>query len=139
MTGVTYLDSSVLLRPLLQRESPLDLSTLEPFVTSRITRIEVLRVLERLHLQGTLRAKSLLHRMGQAHSCFRRMPILELEDGILARAEAPMPVPVRALDALHLASALHLREVAGETPLFATHDRALADAARACGFEVVGA
>jgi hypothetical protein len=45
---------------------------------------------------------------------------------------------VRTLDTLHLASALMIRE-RYEALRFATHDRELATAAHALGFEVVGA
>jgi hypothetical protein len=45
-----------------------------------------------------------------------------------------MPTVVRTLDALHLASALLLREQQNEAPLFATHDVQQSVAARALGF-----
>ena len=48
-----------------------------------------------------------------------------------------MPTTLGTLDAIHLASALVLRE---EVPdlVFATHDRQPAIGARALGFEVIG-
>jgi hypothetical protein len=44
-------------------------------------------------------------------------------------------MPVKTLDAIHLATALLWAEHAGEI-VFLTHDRQLATAARACGLAV---
>jgi len=62
-----------------------------------------------------------------------------LTEGILLRAEQPMPVALGSLDALHLATAMVFREFTGDGSLgFATHDRTLAKAARTMGFAVIG-
>jgi hypothetical protein len=49
-----------------------------------------------------------------------------------------MATVVKTLDALHLASAMLLRERHGLTLVFATHDPQQARAARGLGFECVG-
>ena len=62
--------------------------------------------------------------------------LISLDPAILERAAEPFPTAVGTLDALHLASALLVH---AELPdlRFATHDRQLAVAARAMGFELL--
>jgi hypothetical protein len=55
--------------------------------------------------------------------------MLELEPPVLARALEPFPMPVRTLDALHLASIEFLRG-RGQTIELATYDDRLLAAAR---------
>jgi hypothetical protein len=50
-----------------------------------------------------------------------------------------MPTAVKTLDAIHLASALLLRERRTPALVFATHDPQQLRAARALGFEYLGA
>lgn len=135
----TYLDSSVILRPLLRQPDCLDPALLQPAVTCRISRVEVFRTLDRWRLRGLLEEAPFLQKRSEAHALFRRLTVLELEPNLLDRAESPLPVPLAALDALHLVTAQRWKYCYGDSLRFATHDRALADAARACGFEVVGA
>ena len=49
-----------------------------------------------------------------------------------------MPTELGTLDAIHLATALLWKETADDTLVMATHDEALATAARAHGLAVVG-
>ncbi len=67
------------------------------------------------------------------------LEIVELTSAVLHRAAQPMPAPLGTLDSIHLATADMWRESRGGEMLFATHDRALALAARATGFRVAGA
>ena len=64
-----------------------------------------------------------------------RLAMLELERPVLARALEPFPVPVRTLDAIHLASAVFLRDQRQEVTVM-TYDVRMGDAARALGFEL---
>jgi predicted nucleic acid-binding protein len=70
-----------------------------------------------------------------ALSAFALAPVAA---SILERAADPFPTALGTLDAIHLATALQLRD---EYPAlaFATHDRELATAARSVGFTVEGA
>ena len=56
---------------------------------------------------------------------------------VLARAADPFPTMVGSLDAIHLASALLIRDDFEDLG-FATHDQGLGTAARATGFAVHG-
>jgi hypothetical protein len=60
--------------------------------------------------------------------------LLEMTPQVLARATEPFPVPVRTLDALHLASMLYLRD-RGEPVRLASYDVRLVAAARAVDIE----
>jgi predicted nucleic acid-binding protein len=64
-----------------------------------------------------------------------RLAFVELSAPVLERALEPFPVPVRTLDALHLASALFLR-AQGQAVRLATYDDRLARAARGVGLDV---
>jgi len=57
---------------------------------------------------------------------------------ILDRGGSSFPLPVKALDAINLATALLFREREQPDLLFATHDRQQGRAALAVGFEVFG-
>ncbi len=65
-------------------------------------------------------------------------PVASVLVEVLARAAAPLPTVLATLDAIHLASALVWREITGEELIIATNDPALARAARAQGFSVLG-
>ena len=67
-----------------------------------------------------------------AEALLSRIALLDLSPAILTRALHAFPVPVRTLDALHLASADYLRG-RGQSLQLATYDRRMADAARAMG------
>ena len=69
----------------------------------------------------------------------RAVSLADLSAPILRRAADPFPTPLGTLDAIHLATALAWRDARHPALLVATHDAQLALAARACGFEVVGA
>jgi len=66
------------------------------------------------------------------------MEVVEVTYPILSRASQPLPTALGTLDAIHLATALLWKERAGKILSMATHDGALAVAAKACGMRVVG-
>lgn len=94
-------------------------------VSSILAKIELARVAQRL---------------GQSHaagdspaSILRRIAFLPLSDAIVIAAGELEPTILRTLDAIHLATALSVREaLAG----MVTYDRRLADAARRAGLTV---
>jgi predicted nucleic acid-binding protein len=63
------------------------------------------------------------------------LDLVPINRAVLRRAGGAFPMPVKTLDAIHLATALLWEEHAGEI-VFLTHDRQLANAARACGLTV---
>ena len=59
--------------------------------------------------------------------------LVDMNAGIRILAPTVTPVTVRSLDAIHLATALHVR---AQLTSFVTYDKRLADAARAAGLGV---
>ena len=133
-----YFDASVFLRVLLRDGLVLPgwSEFAAPF-TSRLTLIEIRRVIDRLRLSGRVPDEDFSDLANMAGRLHEGLQIVPLVDEVLVRAGQPMGVVVGTLDAIHLASALVLRE---EVPdlVFATHDRQQAIGARALGFEVIG-
>lgn len=68
----------------------------------------------------------------------RRFEIVEVGRAVLSRAALPLPTTLGTLDAIHLATAALWREHQSAEIAMATHDEALATAARASGLSVIG-
>lgn len=123
-----YIDSSVVLAHLLAEiRRPPEHLWVESLVASRLVEYEVWN---RLHARGRAETHG-----EAAEEAIGQIALLELSPVILARALSAFPVPVRTLDALHLASLDYLREQRQSVEL-ATYDRRMAEAARAMGIPV---
>ncbi|MFT3913878.1 MAG: PIN domain-containing protein [Anaeromyxobacteraceae bacterium] len=135
-----YLDTSVLVRRLLGERDPLqEWDEIELAVTSALTETELLRTLDRLRFAApSLDFRAIARRREEAYRLFEELEVVELTRSVLMRASQPLPVALGTLDAIHLVSAQAWWEV-NEPLHFATHDHALAAAARASGFHVIGA
>ena len=134
----TYVDSSVLLRVLLSEPDPLpEWPNIHP-VSSELIRVECLRAIERLRLQGLIDDDTVAYRRAGILDTLTRFRLIEPSRIILERAAEPFPVHVATLDALHLATALELRSDHPDLK-FATHDEKLAAAAVSMEFVVLGA
>ncbi|MGH9413492.1 MAG: type II toxin-antitoxin system VapC family toxin [Terriglobales bacterium] len=133
-----YLDSSIVLRFLLRQPDHLELRGRPEFAAaSALTRVESLRSLDRLRLAGTDELTLALRR-ATLEDLLAHTQTIDLTPAILSRAASPLSVPLGTLDAVHLASALSWSEWLDSPVTFATHDRALARAARMYGFPVTG-
>ena len=122
-----YLDTSVALAQLLaeDRLPPASLWK-EQLVASRLLEYELWTRIHARSLAGSHGDVTRLLLAGVA--------LLELARPVILRALQPFPVPVRTLDALHLASASFLRE-RGQHVVVATYDDRMREAAAAMGFE----
>ena len=138
---IAYLDSSVVLRIVLNaREALREWPRLEAGVSSRLLRVESYRAVERYWHIGDLTTEAAVSKRLEIDEILGRLELMPLDDAVLNLAAEPLPTHLNTLDALHLATAiLHRRSVQDEHFVFATHDRALAKAARAMPFEVIGA
>ena len=122
--AATYLDSSALvklaveepeseaLRRYLRRRSPL--------VSSALARTEVLRALLLEGDEGLARGRSVLD----------RVDLIRVNDRILNAAATLLPVEVRSLDAIHLATA---RQLAADLGRIVTYDERMRIAANHIG------
>ncbi len=117
-----YVDSSVALAQLLaeDRYPDPDFWDRGPLVSSRLLEYEVWT-----RINGRGLGESLAE---DVRLLLARLAFLELAPPVLARAVEPFPMPIRTLDALHLASIEFLREM-GQRPALATFDLRLAEAA----------
>jgi predicted nucleic acid-binding protein len=117
-----YLDTSVALAHLLaeDRHPPAALWS-QTLVSSRLLEYELWT---RIHARGLAGSHAEAVRV-----LLGRVALLELAPPVLARALERFPVPVRTLDALHLASAEFLRQQ-GQQVQLASYDARMLDAAR---------
>ena len=136
---IAYLDSSVLLRIVLGQEDRLrEWTEVTRGVASALVEVECLRTLDRMRLGEGWTDEELALRREAVYHLAREMEIVEPTRPVLSRASNPLPTPLGTLDAIHLATALLWRETFSPELVMATHDVALARAARACGFQVIG-
>lgn len=137
---IAYVDTSALLRIVLREPDALDqLRSYDTLVSSELTAVESARTIDRLRLLGALTNDEVIARSRAISEWLEAMDLVLLRPPVLTRASEPMPTPLGTLDALHLATALVWRDRMGPLPVIATHDPALGLAARAFGFEVIGA
>ncbi len=118
-----YLDSSVALAHLLAEDrSPPESIWRETLVSSRLLEYEV---------WNRINARRLGPSHGEAaRTLIGHVALIELAPPVLARALESFPIPVRTLDALHLASIEFLR-ARGQTVELASFDERLLAGARA--------
>ena len=135
---IAYVDSSVILRIVLGQANQLDAwQRLERSVASELVRVECLRTIDRARLAGRLDDATVASRRSGLLELLDGLELVGLEPAILDRAADPFPTSISTLDAMHLATALAIRD---DIPsmAFATHDQSRGIAAAAMGFEVHG-
>ncbi len=123
-----YLDTSVALAELFaeERKAP-DSVWAEPLVSSRLLEYEIWT---RVNARGQAETHG-----EAARGILARVSLVELVPAVLVRALEPFPVPVRTLDALHLAT-LHFLSSARQPVALATFDERLRRAAVSLGLPV---
>ena len=121
-----YLDSAAVVKLAhAEPESPalrgwLDDRAETGWISSVLTEIESFRALARYAPEVISRLPAVLD----------QIDLIDLDPPIRILAQAVMPVTVRSLDAIHLATALHARRALTS---FVTYDKRLLDAARTAG------
>ncbi|MCC6528582.1 MAG: PIN domain-containing protein [Polyangiaceae bacterium] len=124
-----YLDTSAALAQLLAEDRhPPESLWAQPLVSSRLLEYEAWTRLHARRLGGT-HGEALRLLLG-------RVALLELAPPVLARALEPFPLPVRTLDALHLASIDFLRG-RGQHVELASYDDRLVRVARRMAIPVL--
>jgi len=136
---IAYVDASVLLRVVLRQPDALaEWLHIERGVSSALVMVECLRTLDRLRLRSRLPDAEIARRRATILSLIGAVELVDVDAVVLDRAAQPMPTELGSLDAIHLASALLWKEMTNTNLVMATHDAALAMAARAHGMPVVG-
>lgn len=120
-----YLDSSVALaRLLFERRAPALAFWNQPLVSSQLLAFEIWNRIHAYDPGGSNREP--------ARRLLAGIQLFAMDHAVLARALDPWPVPIRTLDALHLATADYLRRQ-GEAVTLASYDQRLLAAAQALG------
>lgn len=133
-----YTDTSVILRILFREPNPVEIwGRWKRAFSSNLWRVEGLRSVDRLRLSGDLSDEDVADLVREIQVVHETLAIYPLTETILQRASETFPTVVGTLDAIHLATALAIRQI---EPIdqFLTHDGQLATAARSLGFTVVG-
>jgi len=138
-----YFDSSVYIRIILNEEHLLrEWDSIDLGISSTLLRVECHRTIERVWRNRDLNDSQYEAARTKADDMLRHVHLAAIDDDVIALAAKPFPRFVNSLDAIHLATAITYRRTQpkNERPiLFATHDIALAKAAAAMHFEVIGA
>ena len=133
-----YIDSSVILRILFREPNPVEVwGKWDSAFSSNLWRVEALRTVDRLRLSGDLSDEDVADLVREIRIVHETLAIYPLSERILQRASESFRTVVGTLDAIHLATALAIREVE-PIDLLLTHDGQLGTAARSVGFTVIG-
>ena len=136
---IAYLDASVALRLVLGEPNRLaEWRRVESAVASALTEVECLRTLDRMGRLGALSESEVAERCAAVYRLLESVDVVDVGRTILRRASEPFPTPLGTLDAIHLSTAISWRDARGIGLAMATHDKALATAARAVGLGVIG-
>ncbi len=134
-----YLDTSVILSRLLNQPNQLSSwGDWERCYTSVLTRVEFLRTVDRLRLNGALTDQERVALQEQFGVVWEATHRVAMSPDLLDRASVTMPTVLGTLDAFHLVTALKIVETQHIQLAFLTHDEQLATGARAMGLEVEG-
>jgi predicted nucleic acid-binding protein len=116
---VIYIDSSVVLAHLFAEDrAPPASIWQQALIASRLLEYEVCT---RVHARGLARSHG-----ADAASLMARISLVELSPAVLARALDAFPMPLRTLDALHLATLEFLRSRGRDIALASYDERLLA-------------
>jgi predicted nucleic acid-binding protein len=137
---VKYVDASALLRILFAEPGPsVSLTTRERLVSSELVEIEAFRAVDRERLLGHLDDSQTAVKRKELTDLLAMLDLAAIDTAVIERAKSPFAVNVRALDAVHVATAEVLAsEAAGEQIEFWTHDDRQATAALSRGLTVRG-
>ena len=133
-----YVDSSVLLRHVFGQREPLaSWARIDRPVSSDLVRVECLRTIDRARFSTGLADHIVAERRAAILEALAAFSLVPVTTEVLERAGDPFPTSLATLDAIHLATALLVRD-RFDRLMVATHDIEMGLAARAVGFEVDG-
>lgn len=137
---VAYIDSSVLLRILLQQPNRCnEIANFSNLYALELIETECLRVFHRLRLQGQLDDAAFSEKTEAMHEFLLGMHIIPMTQSILKQAGNAFSTVLGTLDALHLSAAIQLFEKIPVPPkTLLSHDIQMARAAKSLGMEVFG-
>jgi predicted nucleic acid-binding protein len=135
-----YVDASAVLRLLFAEPgASVPLTPGDRVVSSRVVEVETFRAVDRLRLVGQLDDQETAAKRKELTDLVAMLDLAPVDDQVIDRARGSFAVNVRALDALHVATAEILAsEATGEPLEFWTHDERQAMAALSRGLTVRG-
>jgi predicted nucleic acid-binding protein len=119
----TYVDSSALVKLAVRKPESAALRRRRPLITSALARTEVARALLPLGAEAVRRG----------HHVLARMDLVRINDRVLDAAGMMLPVELRSLDAIHLATA---QQLGADLAWIVTYDDRMAVAANQLGLTV---
>ena len=108
---VAYIDSSLVLRHIIQGEQAIALAfEYGRAISSELLEIECKRVIFRYRAEGILDDEGMVTAMRRLEDVLDGLDLVELSGAIKKRAMEPFPTIIKTLDALHLATAIKFAE-----------------------------
>jgi predicted nucleic acid-binding protein len=137
---VKYVDASAVLRVLFAEPGlTVPLTASDRVVSSQLVEVEAFRAVDRERLLGHLDDAQTAVKRKELVELVAMLDLAVVDDAVIAGAKNPFAVAVRALDALHVATAeVLVGEAPGDPLEFWTHDERQAIAARSRGLTVRG-
>lgn len=135
-----YVDASAVLRVLFAEPgTTVALRQGDRVVSSQLLEVEAFRAIDRERLIGGLDDRQTATKRKELTDLLAMLDLLAIDARVIERARSAFAVNVRALDAIHVASAEVLALEADDDPLeFWTHDERQAIAATSRGLDVLG-
>lgn len=134
-----YLDASIILRIILRQKGYLkNWKNWGHAYTNELTRVESLRTIDRLRLQASLTDEDVASSVEELEQILNQAETIKVESKILQKASQAFPTSIGTLDAIHLASALLLKEHNQKEITVLTHDKQMGRGAQALGMKAEG-
>jgi len=137
---VKYVDASAVLRVLFMEAGPVvPLTSGDRVVSSQLVEVESFRAVDRARLTGVLDDAQTALKRSELTAIFAMMDLVWIDTRVIERAKGSFAVNLRALDAIHVATAeILVSEGGGEALEFWTHDERQATAALSRGLAIRG-
>ena len=135
-----YVDASAVLRVVFSEPGPeVQLLAGDRVVSSEVVEVEAFRAVDRERLLGNLDDTQTATKRKELADLLAMLDLAPVDGTVIDRAKSSFAVNVRALDAIHVATAEMLAaEAQGEPLEFWTHDERQATAALSRGLTVRG-
>ena len=135
-----YVDASAVLRILFAEPGPtIPLTAGDHLVSSHLVEVETFRAVDRERLVGNIDDAQTAMKRKELSDFLAMLDLAPIDRAVIDRAKSSFAVNVRALDAIHVATAEILAaEADGESLEFWTHDDRQATAALSRGLTVRG-
>ena len=128
---IVYVDSSVFVKAISKEYSFNSLKSAK-IVSSELMRTECIRQIQNL---DELEIKAPL--LKNLEELITEVSLMEINRNVLSNAEMPFGKKIRTLDAIHIGSAILLRQFSREEVVILTHDKRMQEVATLTGFSVI--